>query len=144
VDFIMDLDYEGDLTPQETWDILEKENNSYLIDCRTSAEWSFVGVPDLESIKKKVIFLEWQIFPIMEKNPRFLKEISDNIPDKSSKIIFICRSGARSRSAAEFLTSQGYDHCFNCLDGFEGSHNEIGQRGKKSGWKCTNLPWKQG
>ncbi|MBS91486.1 MAG: sulfurtransferase [Rickettsiales bacterium] len=140
----MDLDYAGNLTPQESWDILEKDENSYLVDCRTSAEWSFVGVPDLESIKKKVIFIEWQTFPIMEKNPKFLKEISDNISNKESKIIFLCRSGARSRSAAEFLTSQGYENCYNCSDGFEGTHNETGHRGRISGWKFADLPWKQG
>ena len=140
----MDLDYAGNLTPQESWDILEKDENSYLVDCRTSAEWAFVGVPDLESIKKKVIFIEWQTFPIMEKNPKFLKEISDNISNKESKIIFLCRSGARSRSAAEFLTSQGYENCYNCSDGFEGTHNETGHRGRISGWKFADLPWKQG
>ncbi len=140
----MDLDYAGDLSPEKSWDILKKEGDSYLVDCRTSAEWAFVGVPDLESLKKKVIFIEWQIFPIMEKNSRFLQEISENITDKNSKIIFLCRSGARSRSAAEFLTSQGYSNCYNCSDGFEGSHNEIGHRGKINGWKHSNLPWKQG
>ena len=72
----MDLDYAGDLSPEKSWDILKKEGDSYLVDCRTSAEWAFVGVPDLESLKKKVIFIEWQIFPIMEKNSRFLQEIS--------------------------------------------------------------------
>ena len=50
----------------------------------------------------------------MEKNSRFLQEISETDLKKNSKIIFLCRSGARSRSAAEFLTSQGYESCFNC------------------------------
>ncbi len=140
----MDLDYAGDLTPEESWDLLEKDDNCYLVDCRTSAEWAFVGVPDLESIKKKAIFIEWQTFPVMDKNPRFLQEVSDNVLDKNSKIIFLCRSGARSRSAAEFLTSQGYENCYNCSDGFEGTHNEIGHRGEISGWKHKKLPWKQG
>jgi rhodanese-related sulfurtransferase len=56
----------------------------------------------------------------------------------------LCRSGARSRSAAEFLTSQGYKKCFNCSEGFEGTHNDFGQRGKVNGWKFADLPWKQG
>ena len=61
----------------------------------------------------------------MEKNDNFLKEISDLGLSKDSTLIFICRSGARSRSAAEFLTNHGYKHCFNFCEGFEGSHDEL-------------------
>ena len=140
----MDLDYAGDLSPNEVWDIIKLNGDCFLVDCRTSAEWSLVGVPDLDSLGKKVLFVEWQTFPTMEKNPRFLQEISETNVTKNSKIIFLCRSGARSRSAAEFLTSQGYKSCFNCSEGFEGSHNNFGHRGKVNGWKFHNLPWKQG
>ena len=80
----------------------------------------------------------------MEKNPRFLQEISETDLKKNSKIIFLCRSGARSRSAAEFLTSHGYESCFNCSEGFEGVHDNFGHRSKVNGWKFHNLPWKQG
>ena len=66
----MDLDYAGDISPSETWEHLKNEKNSYLIDCRTSAEWSLVGVPDLDSLGKRVCFIEWQTFPTMEKNSR--------------------------------------------------------------------------
>ena len=140
----MDLDYSGDLSPNEAWDKIKENGDCFLVDCRTSAEWSLVGVPDLDSLGKKVIFLEWQTFPSMEKNSRFLQEISETDLKKNSTIIFICRSGARSRSAAEFLTSQGYKRCFNCSEGFEGSHDNSGHRGKVNGWKFHNLPWKQG
>ena len=140
----MDLDYAGDLSPNEVWDVIKLNSDCFLVDCRTSAEWSLVGVPDLDSLGKKVLFVEWQTFPTMEKNSRFLQEISETNVTKNSKIIFLCRSGARSRSAAEFLTSQGYESCFNCSEGFEGSHNNFGHRGKVNGWKFHNLPWKQG
>ena len=140
----MDLDYAGDLSPNEAWDIIKQNSDCFLVDCRTSAEWSLVGVPDLDSLGKKVLFVEWQTFPTMEKNPRFLQEISESNLTKNSKIIFLCRSGARSRSAAEFLTSQGYESCFNWTEGFEGSHNDFGHRSKINGWKFHNLPWKQG
>ena len=140
----MDLDYAGDLSPNEAWNIIKENSDCFLVDCRTSAEWSLVGVPDLDSLGKKVLFVEWQTFPTMEKNPRFLQEISETILEKKSKIIFLCRSGARSRSAAEFLTSQGYESCFNCSEGFEGSHDNFGRRSNVNGWKFHNLPWKQG
>ena len=64
----MELDYEGDLTPKEVWTVLKEDQRSQLVDCRTSAEWSLVGVPELESIIKSPIFIEWQTFPMMEKN----------------------------------------------------------------------------
>ena len=67
----MELDYEGNLTPKEVWTLLKEDERSQLVDCRTSAEWSLVGVPELASIKKSPIFIEWQTFPMMEKNPRF-------------------------------------------------------------------------
>ena len=140
----MDLDYAGDLSPPEAWDTVKNNKDCFLVDCRTAAEWSLVGVPDLDSIGKQVFFIEWQTYPSMEKNPRFLNDISETEINKDSKIIFLCRSGARSRSAAEFLTSQGYNNCFNCSEGFEGIHNEYGHRSKTNGWKFHKLPWKQG
>ena len=123
-----DLDYAGDINPEKTWDLLKNNKDSHLIDCRTSAEWNFVGVPDLTNLGKNTHFVEWQSYPLMEKNNNFLKEISDLGLSKDSTLIFICRSGARSRSAAEFLTNHGYKHCFNFCEGFEGSHDELGHR----------------
>ena len=137
------LDYSGDLNPQKAWDLLKSED-TYLIDCRTSAEWNFVGVPDLSSLNKDAYFIEWQTYPLMEKNNSFLREVANLGITKESKVIFICRSGARSRSAAEFLTNHGYKFCYNFIEGFEGSHDSDGHRGKVSGWKHSKLPWKQG
>ncbi len=139
-----DLDYAGDIYPEDAWNSLKQEKQCFLVDCRTSAEWNFVGVPDLSPLGKKVYFIEWQKYPLMEKNPDFLQEIKDFGFSKDSKIIFICRSGARSRSAAEFLTNHGYKNCLNFCEGFEGSHDSDGHRGKTNGWKSANLPWKQG
>ena len=30
-----------------------------LVDCRTDAEWRFVGVPDLTSLARDVVYIEW-------------------------------------------------------------------------------------
>ena len=139
-----ELDYAGDLDPQKAWDLLEQNKDCYLVDCRTNAEWNYVGVPDLYSIGKNVLFIEWQTYPLMEKNNNFLQEINDTGIPKDAKLIFICRSGARSRSAAEFLTHRGYKSCYNLSGGFEGNHDSEGHRGNVSGWKQKNLPWKQG
>ena len=96
-------------------------------------------------LKAKETFIAPTKFECFEHfDNRFLQEISETDLKKNSKIIFLCRSGARSRSAAEFLTSQGYESCFNCSEGFEGSHDSLGHRSKVNGWKFHDLPWKQG
>ena len=84
----MELDYAGDLTPNEVWQMLKDDEDCHLIDCRSSAEWSLVGVPELESINKSTLFIEWQTFPMMEKNQRFFQDVSENVPSKDTKIIF--------------------------------------------------------
>ena len=78
------------------------------------------------------------------ENQRFLKKYLKILLINQQKLSFLCRSGARSRSAAEFLTRQGFNICYNCMEGFEGNHNEIGQRSTVNGWKFSGLPWKQG
>ena len=137
------IGYEGDCTPEQSWEILDKDKKSFLIDCRTIPEWQFVGVPDLQSIDKKVVLIEWQCFPNMHVNEQFLNSINQSNISEDDKIILICKSGSRSRSAAKYLTAKGFKFCFNCLHGFEGIHNQNEQRGKVNGWKFSNLPWKQ-
>ena len=139
-----DLDYAGDISPNEAWDMLKSQNNCSLLDCRSIAEWQFVGVPDLTDIEKKTIFIEWQAFPMMQKNENFLQEIVNSGVNKETKLLIMCRSGARSRSAAEFLTTQGYNNCYNLSEGFEGGHDSRSHRGNVNGWKFSGLPWKQG
>ena len=139
-----DFDYAGDLSPDEAWKLLNSDESSALLDCRTVAEWQFVGIPDLTDINKKALFIEWQSFPAMQKNENFLQDVVNSGIDKNTSLILICRSVARSRSAAEFLTTQGYNCCYNFAEGFEGSHDENSHRGKLNGWKFSGLPWKQG
>ncbi len=139
-----DLDYAGDISPNDAWDMLKTQENCNLLDCRSIAEWQFVGVPDLTDIEKKTIFIEWQSFPMMQKNENFLQEIVNAGVNKDTKLVIMCRSGARSRSAAEYLTNQGYINCYNIAEGFEGSHDGNSHRGKINGWKFSDLPWKQG
>ena len=62
----------------------------------------------------------------------------------SAPVLFICRSGARSASAAEYCTAEGYDDCYNVIEGFEGPSDRDKHRGKISGWKMRALPWVQG
>ena len=139
----MELDYKGDLEPRDCWELLKSDKNAHLIDCRTKAEWQFVGVPNLSSINKNLILVEWQIFPSMSLNENFYEDVSSANLQTDSKLIILCRSGGRSKSAAEYLSSKGFKYCYNCIHGFEGIHDQDDHRGNLSGWKYDKLPWKQ-
>ncbi len=141
------LGYAGDVSCQECFEVLCNEPNSILVDVRTIAEWAFVGVPDLSEIEKDTLKISWRQYPTMQINENFVVDLElmggECISKESTKIFFICRSGARSKEAAISATSAGFKHCFNVEEGFEGSVNEHGKRGIFAGWKAENLPWIQ-
>ncbi len=118
-----------------------------LVDVRSKAEWSYVGVPDLSSLKKDAVLIEWQIFPGMAANPDFLATLKKALAERGVRpedpVLFICRSGVRSRAAAIALTGEGYKVCYNVAGGFEGDLDQERHRGRRGGWKAKNLPWVQ-
>ncbi len=135
--------YTGDITPQQSWEMLEADANAVLIDVRTDAEFAYVGIPDLESLGKKTCFISWILFPDNKLNQNFLSQLSDIAPDKKTPLLFLCRAGVRSRFAAAAATDAGYHSCYNILEGFEGDKNSVGHRGKTGGWKVAGLAWRQ-
>ena len=135
--------YAGDLRPAEAWELLKAEPAAQLVDVRTRPEWAFVGIPNLDSIKKKPILLAWQTYPAMQINPTFAEELRRIVPSPEAPLLFICRSGTRSRAAAERMTAAGYGRCYNVAEGFEGQVDAEGHRGRKAGWKAAGLPWNQ-
>jgi rhodanese-related sulfurtransferase len=135
--------YAGELRPAEAWEMLKADPSAQLVDVRTRPEWTFVGVPDLDKIGKKTIFIAWQVYPAMQVNPTFADEIRRAVPSLETPLLFICRSGARSRAAAEAMTDVGYRSCYNVAEGFEGQVDAERHRGRKAGWKAADLPWTQ-
>ena len=136
--------YAGDVTPEEAWDILKTDKSAVLIDCRTDAEWSYVGQTDLSGLRKEPLNIAWKDFPTLEINPAFAEEIAAACPDKQTKLLIMCRSGLRSIDAAIAATEAGYGRAYNILEGFEGEKDANGHRGNTGGWKHRGLPWKQG
>ena len=136
--------YAGDVTPEEAWEILKKDKSAVLIDCRTDAEWSYVGQTDLSGLRKEQLRIAWKKFPSMEINATFAEEITAACPDKETKVLMMCRSGVRSIDAAIAATEAGYVRAYNILEGFEGEKDALGHRGNTGGWKHRGLPWKQG
>jgi rhodanese-related sulfurtransferase len=135
--------YAGDITPEQAWKLLSDNPEAVLVDVRTDAEWRFVGVPDLSSLGRDVVYIEWNRTN-GQRNEHFLAQLSEQVPPVSGErpVIFLCRSGNRSIGAAEAATEAGIAPSYNVLDGFEGHLDDAGHRGG-SGWRAIGLPWKQ-
>lgn len=140
----MTQDYAGDLSPEESWKVLEEDPSAVLVDVRTEPEWAFVGLPDLTPLQKRCQTVCWQNFPSMEVNPHFVEDVRERGIGEDQKVLLLCRSGVRSRLAAQALTEAGFKTCYNVAAGFEGNHDDFGHRGTVNGWKASGLPWKQG
>ncbi len=136
--------YAGDVTPIQTWEMLEKNPKAALLDVRTPAEWSYVGLPDLSALSRQPLLVPWLLFPSQQINPDFLSQVSETGVDPEQELLIICRSGVRSKSAAIALTGAGFSICYNIAYGFEGDKDSVGHRGTINGWKVDRLPWGQG
>jgi len=135
--------YAGDVTVQQAFEMLSNQRGAVLVDVRSQPEWTFVGLPDLSGSGKRAVCIEWQVYPGMSPNGEFLGQLAAAVPDKDGTILFLCRSGARSRAAAIAATGAGFAQAFNIAGGFEGDLDDTGRRGRKNGWKSAGLPWRQ-
>jgi rhodanese-related sulfurtransferase len=137
--------YAGDISSEEAWRVLSENPDAVLVDVRTRAEWSFVGVVDLGSVGKQPVLAEWQSFPAMGVNDAFVEEVGAALrgASKDAPVLFLCRSGARSKAAAIAMTKAGFSQAYNVAGGFEGDLDETRHRGRRNGWKASGLPWIQ-
>ncbi len=144
----MEVVHIEDVPVEDVWAQLEKDTASALIDVRTRAEWAFVGLPDLAEIGKRVLTVEWQTSPESKIDAGFAERMTQALDaagaNKDTELFFICRSGARSRMAAEAMARAGYRRCRNVADGFEGPLDANRHRGRVAGWKASGLAWVQG
>ena len=53
----MNQAYAGDLSPKDAWELLSSDAQAVLVDVRTPAEWTYVGIPDLSGIGKKPVLV---------------------------------------------------------------------------------------
>ncbi|HVY42173.1 MAG: rhodanese-like domain-containing protein [Bacteroidota bacterium] len=138
-----------DVPVKAVWARLAADPTAVLVDVRTRAEWSFVGLPNLDEIGRRPVLIEWQTFPDGRPNGAFVEELSAQLrqlgADQDTEVFFICRSGARSRMAAQAAAAAGYRKCHNVAEGFEGPLDpKTRHRGGVAGWKAAGLPWSQG
>ena len=137
-----------DVDVKAAWRVLKSRSRSQLIDVRTRAEWAYVGMPDLGSLSKRPVLVEWQTFPDRTVDPRFVERLAGELKALGVKpeddLFFICRSGGRSLAAAKAMAAMGYGACHNVAGGFEGPLDDERHRGTAGGWKAVGLPWLQG
>ena len=130
------MNYAGDLSPTDAHNLLLEKPNAVLVDCRTMAEWSFVGVPDMPGTR----LVEWTSWPTGAPNTDFVTAASEGL-EADQPIVVICRSGGRSAAAGRALAAAGFTQVFNVLEGFEGDVDASGHR--SGGWRGAGLPWRQ-
>ena len=134
--------YAGDLGPREAYELLAQDPDAVLVDVRTRAEWTYVGLPDLAPLGKELVRVEWQRYPDGGPNHAFLDELAAAGVDPERPVLFLCRSGVRSAAAAETASRSGFSQAYNVRDGFEGPLDADGHRGVR-GWRAAGLPWRQ-
>jgi len=133
------LPYAGAVTPDEAWTILQADPNVILVDVRTNAERDWVGKVDIPAAQHQAV--QWNLYPGGTPNPEFMAQLRALAPQQNHILLFLCRSGVRSRHAAKLATENGYLESYDILEGFEGDKDALGHRKTVGGWCKMGLPW---
>ena len=138
-------EYAGDVTAKDAWETLAEDPAAILVDVRTQVEWTLIGKPDLSSLGKEQIDIQWVTMQGPNKN--FVQELKQALEEREvptdAPIYFMCQSGGRSKIAAQQCTGLGYTQAYNIAEGMEGDLDQHKHRNSLSGWKVAGLPWTQ-
>jgi len=132
------LPYAGAVTPQEAFELLQGDPSVVLVDVRTNAERDWVGRVAIPEGRQLAV--EWATYPGGVPNPAFGTQL-ESVARKDQTLLFLCRSGVRSRHSARVATELGYANAFDILEGFEGDRDGEGHRKTVGGWCKAGLPW---
>ena len=148
--------YEADLSAEEAYE-MQKESKAIIVDVRTTLEYIYVGhgegfinIPSYywtynpKSIEIRVKSATYEIknskvknhkstmklYDAKEvKNENFVSEVMQAMKLQGvDSVVLVCRTGPRSRAAANLLAKEGIT-AYNLEDGFI------------NGWKEDDLPW---
>jgi rhodanese-related sulfurtransferase len=139
------------------WSLLRDFGRRVLfVDIRSRPEVLLAGQP--QGIQAHVPFMQpdpnWEIDPHsgrarMAFDPAFLPRLDAKLTAAGLRhgdpVMLICRSGERSRLAAELMREHGYLQVFVVRDGFEGRLVDDEANGvphREGGWRQAGLPWK--
>lgn len=132
------MPYAGAVTPEEAYALLQADPAIKLIDVRTAAERDWVGRVVLPDAQHGAV--QWSTWPGGVPNAAFVEQLAEQA-EPDDILLFLCRSGVRSRHAARLATEHGYASCFDILEGFEGDRDGAGHRKTVGGWCKADLPW---
>ena len=130
--------YAGAVTPQEAYALVQADKRVKLIDVRTNAERDWVGKVLLPADQHGAV--QWSTWPGGVPNPDFVQQL-EAVAAKDDVLLFLCRSGVRSRHAATLATQHGFANSYDILEGFEGDKDGEGHRKTVGGWCHAGLPW---
>lgn len=125
------------------------------VDIRSRAEIAFLGLP-----KRIDVHIPYMVMPVwpsfneekgaydLETNPDFAADFQSYASERGishdTRIILMCRSGARSARAADLLADLGYNQVYSLIDGYEGDKAKDGpDKGRRlvNGWRNAGLEW---
>ena len=132
------LPYTGAVTPAEAYQLAIEYPRVMLVDVRTNAERDWIGRVALPDASHTVV--QWTLYPGAQPNQQFIEQLHA-VASTDTVLLFLCRSGIRSRHAAKLATEAGFRHCFDILEGFEGDRDAAGHRKTIGGWCYAGLPW---
>lgn len=132
------LPYAGAVTPAQAYALLQNSSDVRIVDVRTHAERDWVGKVDVPAGQHLAI--EWNQYPGGQPNVQFMAQL-EQAANKDTVLVFLCRSGVRSRHAAKLATEHGFTQCYDILGGFEGNKDDAGHRKTVDGWCKEGLPW---
>lgn len=140
----------GDLTPAAAYEMVKKNAHAFIVDVRSRPEYVLIGHP---TMAYHVPIMTWTGKYTskgygMAMNNNFYQDLKAKFNPATDTLIFMCRSGGRSCTAAKAAVQGGWpaDKVYNLLGGFEGDKDKNkasafhGQR-IMGGWKNEGLPW---
>jgi len=139
--------YAGDMLSADAYGILAGDATSTLIDVRTQRRnGTMSACPiSLPSARPRFSWSGRHFRPCRSTKDLLhgFRPLETAGVKRGAPLVFICRSGVRSRHAAIAMTGAGWAPCFNVSDGFEGPLDPWRHRSVIGGWKAGGLPWAQ-
>lgn len=126
-----------EIYPRQAYAYLNAHKDALMIDVRSEIEFMLIGHAE------SAIHIPWYLDIGRTINPDFLDELSRIVGGRDRPLIFICRTGSRSKEAGLFVEQNGFAQIFNVLHGFEGDRDESNRRSVMNGWRYEGLPWEQ-
>ena len=142
------------VTAEQAWS-LKRDFGSriLLVDIRSRPEILLAGMA--RGVQAHVPFMQPEAgWPVdarsgqaaMAFDHRFLERMDEALRAANLRhgdaVVLLCRSGERSRLAAELMREHGYLQVFAVRDGFEGHLVDDDSGGhREGGWKQAGLPW---